>query len=481
MQELQILSVARNIDSAQIRFTPFPGALDHRVYLESDPTHVKNAGAQWTPKGPIPCNVVEMNGLAPGESRLIVEALDMLGPMPPCAVLDRLGNAAYPCPCPGGVCSTMAFMNSGYTSDGNTTTNGQGDVSNKPNVLARSKVIVVTLDGKAPAGVDTFTSGAVDTISKDIKTGAASYSIKTDAGSYTYELQAADLTNSRIDVMERHLMPICVDGGTPGTNLPPHQGHGIGTIYDTRAFDLSQVIQASHEIDMEATSRKWHGIVISDAADPFTVFFTATATIPVNKSNTGFWVEFPLEVSQPTKLGVKVTQFCGYDKTGKPVTSKIVGALGQALHQAFIPQGRIDCRSKIDFAFDRKQFALYVDGALVCAYPWTQPLAWASARVGRSVWQYHVDVENVKGESEYRAWAGYDLKLWGKVWHLDNLRTITRAAFPAVQEIAAALPAWEAPVFGVRRYTLDAPGLAAFVADNPGGASAEAITAAFGL
>ena len=251
---VQITDVRADDDSAVVSFAPVPGALDYRVYDVSHPNAVKYSGGGLS---------IEMNGLDPTRGAdLVVEAVDKLGPF------QRMDGSLGP----------GAMQMDGM----HTNTNGQGDPSNVPTVLAASAPVHVDLQPTALSGsqafFDTFRNEApLTTHPLPAPQGGEFYGRPgefSESGNdkWTVRQYGADLKETRVFFMSNHFMDTLYDGGTPGFSDPMHNSNASLVMMPNATADISggRVLHVTFEVDAHMDSRRWCDVQIAAAGDLLT-------------------------------------------------------------------------------------------------------------------------------------------------------------------------------------------------------------------
>lgn len=451
-----IIGFAPSVNSVKVSFLPVAGARDYRVYSLSNPGEVKYAGIvhlfpnPWSGahfvtsasglanfpyrtstigSGPVrldvPASEIEVNGLLSGQpTTLVVEAVDQLGPMPGGNVPSGTNSPLYP-----KLQDTMSMLGSdmGTTLDNLVSINGQGPYTNRPRVIARSKPFMVQANGlpALPSGKDALQTffdsfgGSLVAFSQvgttDAVNGIMQFLMKTSAGRWDIFYRTADTSNSMPMSDHSHLMDVLFDGGTPGTNVPLHQGHGLASFSPQRNFDFSggRVLHVTFEVDAHTDSRRWIGIQLAPALDPLFNWYPFNGAI--NRSDQGLFVGVGAStpVSSPT-LDLYIGPNVGVNPT--PRGLPILGAAGQAMRWAIRPQQNfqvghgLDNRSRFDLFISQFRYAWYEDGLLVDAANLPHILPFTNAKVYFSHYLYHTQNE-VQEVRQYAPWEGYWLNL----------------------------------------------------------------------
>ena len=251
---VQITDVRVDDDSAVVSFSPVPNAVDYRVFDVSKPNAVKYSGGGLS---------IEMNGLDPAHGAdLVVEAVDKLGPF------QRMDGSLGP----------GAMQMDGM----HTSTNGQGDPSNVPNVLAASVPVHVDLQPMALGGAqvffDTFRNEAPLTAHPlPAAQGGEFYGrpgeyAESGNDKWTVREYGADLLNTRVFFMSNHFMDTLYDGGTPGFSDPMHNSNASLVMMPNATADISggRVLHVTFEVDAHMNSRRWCDVQIAAAGDLLT-------------------------------------------------------------------------------------------------------------------------------------------------------------------------------------------------------------------
>jgi hypothetical protein len=378
-----VTGVAASHSSVRIDFDPVEDANDYRVYDIANPNEVKYAGLTGESSSmPVPATHVEWNLVGDGKTHtLVVEAVDLLGPVPFESLYDPDTNAPlFNVRSPG----AMIGSNKGRTLDGKISTNGQGPYSNGPRVIARSEPFLVQADvtyrpipsvpEAASTFLDTFDNSAAPTVtmvSSDSNAGTMRYTMNAGTPrAETIEYQHADVLNSMPFIAGDHFMDVLFDGGTPGSNLPLHQGHAVMALSpDVPArWSRGDVLHITQEVDAHTNSRRWMDILIVPADDRVLGFDEDNE--PLNRSNRGIRVEIiqdgecTLDIYTAPAGGAQIPGGTAGGRFG----SRLWGASGQA---PFACEGMtsgeqgFDTKSRFDFFLTQTHAALFADGQLV--------------------------------------------------------------------------------------------------------------------
>lgn len=490
---VHIVAVYPNANSVKIDFSPVPGAKDYCVFEASNPKDRKYSGSwhwdadgagQWSslvfpmdangnlvydlakpwpyvvpipgPQGSpahhvdLPALEIEWNNLQPGTpTKLVVQALDGLGPEPPANLYDANNNPMYPPDATmssgadgdmagGGGMAAILGSNGGATPDGNISTNGQAVLNGGPNpnahpsVIAQSAPFVVTATGKqvvpsvsgaTQSFISVFGNPGVFTVPANVNLVAGSQSqvLTEPAGKFDILYSNADILHSTWFTMNRHGMAALFDGETPGTNQPLHVAHGVLALSPQRTanFSRGRILHVTMEVDAHSNSRRWPGIDVSPANDPLTNWYPGNGD-SINKSNTGVFFYI---MGAVTTFDEDVGFLPGGDINDIPV----VGAAGQAPVLGYRPLVNyqyghgLDDRSRFDLFMSTTHIAAYEDGQPLynCDLPTTLPFD--TAKVYFSGYLYH----SALGQVELQQSAPYetywiDVFPFSMEWHFNS-------------------------------------------------------------
>ena len=415
-----ITNVIADTDSVKVQYSPVAGAADYRIFNVTDPTFVKYAGIvhlydkNGNYVGDQPNTEIDWNGITPGQSvTLEVQAVNAVGPTAEDTAANAVNGWLYPDSAdPMGILGS----NQGMTLDGNESINGQGPVTNNPQVVAQSAPFAVTPSGlqalpsssqSSQVVFDNFAAATITPVGPPNPTqGTAQLLMQSDVNWDIFE-EYADVIHTQAFVMNRHFMDVLFDGGTPGTNNPLHVGHGAFAMspQQTVSFSGGQILHVTMEVDAHISedARRWVAFNIGPASSPFTNFDEATG--PVSSTNQGFFVQI-----HPDSY---VTDLYGQDSHGNPTDTALTGAAGQALIWAprgapygLLPNGRgLDDRSRFDLFISQTHFQLYENGVKVLdtAIP-NGGLPFSTAKVYFTHYMYH----SALGEQELQQYDPYE-------------------------------------------------------------------------
>jgi hypothetical protein len=425
--------------SVKVFYRPVPGAQDYRVYDVSAPTAVKYAGlTRLVPSATCPgeycdkhfvtqsdgsavfpyqiangrtgglevidgpATQIDWNNVGDGAVHtLIVEAVNMLGPVPP----GSLYTGEYNTPLLAQPAGSMVGGNKGPTPDGKLSTNGQGPYTNNPQVIARSAPFTVQVDRSFTAlpskgsatqvFFDTFETAENMTIVQTARNDGTIDSFSNigwmkytmNAGTpraWDIEYRQADNNNSMPFVSADHFMDMLFDGGTSGTGAPGHQNVASMSMTPTKTLDLSggKILHLTMEVDGHMSNRKWVGFNLAPASDPLQAWHPSGG-VRTNTTNRSVFMELfdsqcALDIyngtganNAPTGTasGTGGPSAWGFDKCNG-WTMYVPGNLGR--------NGLgFDDKSRYDFFISQTRAALFQDGHLIIqaaippgSFPW---------------------------------------------------------------------------------------------------------------
>jgi hypothetical protein len=467
-----ITGVASYHSSVKIFFAPVPGARDYRVYDVNNPNNVKYAGlahltASSTCPGPacvnhfvaqsdgvtpvypyqiaaggsggpqvldIPATQIDWNNVGDGLAHtVVVEAVDMLGPVPQASLYigSQTNNVPVVNPLPAGA---MLGMNKGPTADGKVSTNGQGPHTNVPHVIAASQPFVVRVNranvpipSKSTSQqtfLDTFENAEGSTIQMLSRNDTASDQFGS-MGVMKYAMNAGtskawDLTyrqaNNRDSmpfISSDHFMDILFDGGTPGVGAATHTLYSSMAMSPTQSFEITggKIAHLTMEVDAHQSFRRWLDFQIAPASDPLQGW--EIPSFAINNADQGIFLEFrdgncTLDIfTGPTSsTNLVPTGTAGgaqhgarlWGQSGSTGGGAIMCDLDQMyVKKIFSKSGMgLDDKSRYDFFISQTHAALFQDGQLILqsdipagSFPWSGvPL-----RAYYAHYLYHSDVD----------------------------------------------------------------------------------------
>lgn len=490
---LHVVSVASNNSSVKIRYLPVQGAKDYRVFDVTNPNRVKYAGMVHlsgfhtndttlyhfllqadgiTPRFPyqlgvdgpymlnVPQTEIEWNSLPDNqEHTLIVQAVDALGPVPPANLYNNDTNLPLVTPLP---MHAMLGGNTGPTLDGKNSINGQGPSTNNPRVIAQSDPITVRANPSFTpfmasndalmTFLDTFenSEGAsfVQT-SRDDAQSTMSYSLNAGTPkAWDIYYQFADTIDSMPFIADNHFMDMLFDGGTPGTNSPLHQGHGVMAMTPRQTADLSggKMLHATMEVDLALTGRRWVGFQFAPANDPLIGFDEFDR---INSSQTALFLQLfggklDGNSGQPTPAVCTADLFNGPSSTSsrEPNDLRFWGGAGQTMDKYcditnhFGGSGiGLDNRVRLDVFMTKSYMALFEDGVLVQqgAIP-AGGLPFSQVKVYYVHYVYHTDNDIVDVATSfpwYTYWATFFKRSDERHWDNMGFQVLPASAVPA--------------------------------------------------
>ncbi|MDX1934176.1 MAG: hypothetical protein SFU56_16365 [Capsulimonadales bacterium] len=412
-----IRRIVPNTDSVKVAFAPVRGARDYRIFDLSRPEKVKYAGLihRPDPKDPerfltFPATEIEWNGIAPGTPvRLIVEAIDRVGPVPPAnrsvdPVASRpVETLSLPATDPMICDETTALIgsNAGPTPDGRISINGQGDSGKSGRVLARSRPFTVRATGKPPIPsgrdaaqilFDTFASGDITASgSADAAKGTRVFRLRTPAADWDIRFQGSDLARSQPFVMDRHYMDLLFDGPM---GREKHRGRSATALSPVRTADFSggRILHLTMEIDAHLNGTRWVGFNLSPDDDPLTDLYWSKRDGAVNRTNRAFFVEIAetralLGVIDDATRNDPLLAATGPIQVERDTRNAIL---------AHRPSGNghgLDNRSRFDLFVSRDRVALFEDGKRLCDEKIVPGLPFERAKVYFSHFLYHTALE----------------------------------------------------------------------------------------
>lgn len=422
---VKITKVVPNDDSVQIHFEPVPGAVDYRCYKVSAPgTKKYSAGGL----------VIEMNAIntTTGDD-LVVEALDKFGPY------QKMDGEYGP----------GAMQHDGSL---RAEINGIGDPSNVPNVIAKSAVFKATCTPVKLTGSQVFfdnfrgSQPFKQVFPIDQRIVAANGGGANDANNpYVREYQNdkwvirnywGDMDNTKIFVMSNHFMDTLYDGGTPGSNMPPHNNNASLVMMPKATADISggKVLHVTMEVDGHFNGRRWCDIFVAPADDPLIKpgKFADSDELPNISGNMFRWeiLEGSHEVQLFRKKGNGLDQL------------NLLSVWGEAQRSINTPPGLIrngtmaelDKRHKYDLYLSANRFRVLENGVLIedRVFPNGRTLPFTKLNVYFVHQLYHT--ANDRAEVlEYTPYETYWInhRPWADERHWDNMGFEVLNSFPA--------------------------------------------------
>jgi hypothetical protein len=437
---LSVTAVEANTSSVKLDISPVAGAADYRVYDASNPARVKYAGlVQSASKNGtlVPATQIEWDGLTPGRPAiLVVEAVDKLGPYP-------AGNLpAFNPPLPAGCLAAGAPPHGGTpgSNEGSTGSGiaiaGRGCPADTPNAIARSNAITVAATGTAalPSSsaasnvfFDPFSAAEASTlvriVAPDVQTGSETFTLGRPPTSWTVLVDNADLRDTSLALGDGTFKDVLFDGGTSGSNAPPHAARSSLALVPNANADLSggRILHATVEIDSHFSAKRGFGFALAPPTDPFSSLYTDGA---VNRSNTGLFVQ----VFGGNEGGVTVDEFAG-------TRTRVLGPGGSAGRGGALqgPDLGLADRSRWDLFVSQTHVALYQNGARVAETDLPSALPFNSAKL----YFVHYLNRSASDAATLRASAPYE-DYWLQYTPYSDERTWSNAGF----EVLPAGTAW---------------------------------------
>ena len=404
-----IVKTVPNTDSVKVTFAPVAGAADYRIYEEGRPDYVKYAGRVHRPNPAVPGKMfttpatqIEWNGLVPGkQTRLIIEAVDTLGPTPLVNRLIEDDSSAVlaAAPAPIAVCTgengAMVGSNSGPTPDGKTSINGQGDPANRPKVIARSQPFTVTATGKAilpsqksakQVVFDTFETGEITANDNGKQSvDGRQYNLHTPQADWDIVFQGSDLARSQPFVMDRHFMDVLFDGRSGDK---AHLGRSASALSPRQTADFSggRTLHLTMEMDGHLDGHRWAGFNLTPEGDPLTDFYWTHRARPVNRRNQSFFCEI---TDTRVILGLidGAAQSTSAATVGLNITQRDVRSA--KIYPRRVNGHGLDNRSRFDLYLRRDHYTLCEDGVKIADGTIADGLPFEQAKVYFSHFLYH--------------------------------------------------------------------------------------------
>jgi hypothetical protein len=433
-----VTGVQANHSSVRVHFNPVPGAADYRIYDVSNPNNVKYAGqvhlspapncpglycqrhfvAQadgvtpvypyQTAAGPtggpqvldVAATVIDWNSVGDGlPHTLVVEAVNMLGPVPQGSLYTGQSHVPMLNPLPAGA---MPGANKGPTNDGKISTNGQGPYTNNPQVIARSQPFVVQANRSyqavpsKPSATQTFFDTFENSQASSLTLVARDDGARDEYGNlgwmkfvlnggtakaWEIEYRQADNINSMPFISSDHFMDMIFSGATPGGSAPSNTLYGSMAMSPTQTFDISngRIAHLTMEVDGHQSFRRWVSFQIAPAADYLKGFDSSNHQ--VNTNNQAVFLELR---DGFCTLDIYTGSISGSDRrpTGTAGGSHGARLWGQAgsvggapimcnWDQMYVPKNftkngtGLDDKSRYDLFISQTYAALFQDGHLI--------------------------------------------------------------------------------------------------------------------
>jgi len=453
LPNVTVTNVAVNVNSAKITFSPVAGAADYRIYDVSNPRLVKYAGlaafnrtgvgsrfvtvnndgvhpryplqletiAGWgdtaTTSGQEPFAVtgplttIEWNALEDHQPHtLIVQAVDQVGPQPAdnAYTVDWTTDTIVPT---HPTADTLLGANEGSTGDGNISINGQGPVTDTPQVIAQSAPFTVQANAAlAPVPssadatqtyLDTFANAEASSlryVGSAPGIGSDNYITYTlndgqpNAASILFE--AADPTLSTPMIEHGHFMDILADS-KPGASWATM----ALTPRTTPDISGGRMLHLTMEVDglLDDPGRRWVGFDIAPADDPIQSHDqNQFGVTPPNRTGRAIFIG----IGNPGMPGTIVTQeYTGtVSAAGGMNRMARIGTVARNSEQ-FKDMG-LDNRERFDLYLTQDHYAIYEDGALAQEQTFPTPLDYSTLSVSYAHYYYHAAAEPSEEEKD---------------------------------------------------------------------------------
>jgi hypothetical protein len=436
-QKVTITGVQVNDDSATVSFDPVPGAVDYRIYKTDAPNNIKYMGEYYVKDTGLYCGTlaqcglqpepysIEFNGLdVPGGDDLVVEAVDELGPFQTSDGMLGPGT---------------------HWSDGtHLSTNGQGDPSNVPNVIARSDEIQVTPVARTLTGsqafFDTFRndtpfvtdpSSSIDPAVVAANQGVGNMS-QVENNNWIVRGYGTDADASTVFIMNQHLMDTVYDGPN-ADSYPFSHNNNAAMVFMPKATENiagGTILHVTMEVDPHFDARRWTDIFITEAGQP--LIDPRPTKLGPTDSLTPAANEIAWDINQGD-MGLE--EYGGKDSSGNTIVKELtdrangVGAdsgtrLGQdGLILANGSNVDLDKRQQFDLYISQTRVKIYEAGKLYKDVALPTPLPYSDIQVYYVHELYHTGNDRPEqlnytgGEGDY--W--YDYRPYSDERHWDNM------------------------------------------------------------
>lgn len=442
----KITGVSANDDSAIVYFEPVEGAADYRIYKTSSPYSVKYAGKRYVKRdglwgNNLPMEIpygIEVNDIdLVNGNDLVLEAVDKLGPF------QKMDGAYLP--------------GHGHMMH----TNGQGDPSNVPIVIARSDPFHVKAKPRTLTGAQAF----FDTFRSDRQINRVPVSDPKllekfrddDSGFGVAEFQnnnwifrnyVADNHFTKLFIMNNHFMETLYDGPA-AKGAFSHNNDSTMVMTAKKPVDISggKVVHVTMEVDAHFSGRRWVEILLTPEGDtivnPATV--TGASNLPTLSGQELRWEilghDYSLSYVRGAGADGKVLVDSGLEWSGGFNGGRRTRGDGAVLFNG--SQQDIDKRHQFDLYVSKTKFAIYEEGKLIREADFPTPLAFEKMNVHFSHQVYHSSLERDEIK-EYAPittyWPNY--RPWADERHWDNM------GFEVLDTFATpSTPIIEPPVF----------------------------------
>jgi hypothetical protein len=418
-----VTAVVPNDDSVSVHFAAVPGAADYRVRLVGGRSAKHSGGGlvvEWALADPV------------AGATVIVEALDKLGPFQKMDGDLGIGHAADPtCTCPALTCQCVEMV-----------TNGQGDPSNAPAVLATSLPVAVSSAPVVLPGTQVFFDDFRDSTPllpvpappELLHANLQQVWAVANAKWRIFNVQG-DGRQTRAFVMNQHFMDTLYDGGTPGTNLPLHQANASLVMMPQATADLRDggVLHVTFEVDAHFGNRRWCDLLLTAAGDPLRVpgKLVGNTLFPTDSGRSLRWQiqrdihRFELFTAEKGPLQSTPVLDISYQPGNDRAAARRLDQNGSA-------EGGLDLRQRFDLYLSRERYRPVGAGRVVKERPLPVPLPFLQVQVYFVHQLYHTDTDRaelLKAGSADRYW--YNYRPYADERHWDNMGFEVLTSFPA--------------------------------------------------
>ena len=432
-QKVTVTGVQRNDDSVSVYFDPIPGVADYRIYKTSTPHTLKYAGRRDYRSTdfacgktladcgltPIPYSIELNNVDITNGNDVIVEAVDKLGPF---QTMDGPTD-----PTPGSMLADGMHMS----------TNGQGDPSDVPNVLAKSDIFHITTKPRSLTGgqvfFDTFKNeqplvqipdNTVDpAIMQEQGNPDTNPSLfnnhgvrEFDNNKWAIRSYEADRKDTKVFFMNNHFMDTLYDGFDT-----THNNNASVVMMPKATADISggKVLHWTEEIDAHADGRRFFDTIITQAGQSLLRADPSKVALSPDHPVTAEAHELVWSINTENN---NVVQFNGKDVNGKviqkdvantafPANSINSGGERLSLHQIPLLNGSnqdLDKRHIFDMYLSQTHIIIFENGEKVFDADLNQPLPFSNIQLYAAHELYHTyNDRNEQIASGYS--AGYNV------------------------------------------------------------------------
>lgn len=414
-----------NDDSCLVEFSAVAGAKDYRIYKVGTVGIEKYSGGSLS---------IEVNAVDPIES-YVIEAVDKLGPF------QRMDGFHGP----GGVTPVGHLI----------MTNGHGDPSNLPQVLATSAPFKLTTSPRSLPGAQSFFEtwhsvqpfGAVlpdSRIFKRLNGDAATpklgdQNIQSQQNNrWTVNNYLAEMVYYKpIFIMNEHMMNLGIPGGVFGSNVPLGVNYASTDFLIRQTFDFSggKVLHATMEVDahLPGQGRRWLEVFIVPGGEALLdpAVSTSTPKKPTDSGRMYRWKIMPsthhfqawqTDSANPTRS--KMTEFIGPNDRGATPFHTRRDDFNGTVHN-------LDKRNRFDIYISASRVKLYENGQCKADKPLPYP-GFDKATVHFVHQYYHFTLQRQEMINNPGHPADYFLNLrpFADERHWDNMGAEVLTAFP---------------------------------------------------